>query len=360
MIYVKKPERVTRQGMIEKLRQNLIDVSDEDAKMISHLSQKRLGRLSLLINNLQRHQLLSQESFQKTLGLVALKLPAVTVSAHTKQNLENGKKVTLDSGVTVFFRNQKNFGGDFKGSYGKVIKGYAHPDDAEPAWAVKKLNHTKSLGVFKKARREVKYLRHAGMNAFFYTTKYSVKIVMDWQKGQSLDELTKSTEFLGYSFARKLKIMVSILSEVMRLYEILRVHDDTHDMNIIVNDDKAVLIDYGKARGLYKSDGDLRSDNLKIYYYITNKYCNRLFEREWQDLTRVDGMAVKLLNDALHSCTIAQAHAYCQMLLDNLDGLNHKKLHEIAAATINRSELTVDDVLHGKRGQVLSYGTIIN
>ncbi|HTM64259.1 MAG TPA: phosphotransferase [Gammaproteobacteria bacterium] len=348
---VNQQEVVTGQGLriIAKLKQNLINVTDEDAGKILHLSQKRLNRLSLLVNNLLQHKLLDQESFEKTLSLVSLKLPAVNESAHTKVNLQKGKKVTLDSGVTVFFKNQKNIIEDFSGSYGKVIRGYAKPDDREPTWAVKKLFRTKSPKAIKNARREVKYLRHAGINAFFYTTKYSVKIVMDWQNGLTLEDLVKSTEFESYSFARKLKILSALFSELLPLNDILRVHGDVHDGNVMVDGDKVVLIDYGQAGSAFKlkPDDQLYKDNDKIIDYVIRKQYGLFFKREWEDLARVEGMAAKLLHDAMRTCSIAQAHAYCKMLLANLDGLNHAKLHEIAKVTINRSNLTVDDVLHG-------------
>lgn len=344
-------------ALINKIKLNGYELTDDEKERISRLPDKKLQRLEFLVNELFYYKLFSEESFHQALTAASIKLPLVTQSSYVKEKMSGFTKVTLDSQVTFFIPKNASKNMTVGGAFGYVNQAFEYPQSGKPKWAVKWSNGYVDEDAIAAAKREVKHLRNAGMQAFFYTTKKSVKIVMDWQEGQSVKSLIQSGKIKDFSFEIRLKWCISLLSNLAMSYDKYVVHGDAHTGNDFINSaiNHVTFIDYGKSKKLISSKGLFEeSDVAKFARWHLDH--DGIFSVEWNESdTSMRKQIIRELYRAMTDnsshrsipCSIRQALEYCERVLENLDNLDESKLRQIINSTLNRGNLTVDDVLHG-------------
>jgi serine/threonine protein kinase len=327
-----------------------------EIERILQLSENNFIRLLQLVRTLLNNKMLDKSSFLEALNAVSIKLPDVTRSAHTKTKhaIDGWNKITLDSRVTFFLQKGASRKRLAPG-YQCVNGGYESPQSLSPRWAVKWvwINPDDAAASLKAARHEVRHLRNAGINTFFYATKRSIKIVMDWQRGETLEALVLSNRIDDYSFTTRLKWCASILSHLVKAYDKFIVHGDLNRGNVIINldSDEAVLIDYELSRKMltgfecsYAYDG----------HYFANTYVKLGLFKSFYSSEHGTSLQRSIIHELVSAlthygeeCSVKQAHEYCIQVLANIDKMTEEKLQEIINTTIKRYTLTVDEVLHG-------------
>jgi hypothetical protein len=356
------PEQQRVIQWIADVKQNHAVITDQQAaENILQLTPKKFGRLTYLVNGLMRHDLLDEKSFADALSIASIKLPSVHPSSFVKmkQHTHGWTKITIDARFSFFLKRRASK--QFKAGYHCVSSAYDSPDSHSPKWAVKWLwiHNDNQAAVLAAAKHEVRYLHCVGMQAFFYATKRSVKIVMEWYAGETLESLVTSNRINHYSFKTRLTWCLSILSTLKKVYDGFIVHGDLNRGNVIINinTNEAVVIDYEMGRKMLAEYGSSYAYDGRMF--ACNYIKNGLFGT-MQHASQGEALERRIIQELLAAmtdigfeCSIKQAHDYCKQVLEHFDRLTEVKLNEITNATLNRGELAVDDVLHGNKRPLL-------
>ncbi len=137
---------------------------------IHGLSDRDISRVSKLMGELKSADMLDSESILKALQVATTRLPSVELSAVAKQSRKatgaSRSEIVIDNTEHVFIEHDKDKMYP-RGSFGWVKKGFDAQDSTTPVYSVKKLVR----GNKDTSKREVKYQRLLGRNAFYYQHK---------------------------------------------------------------------------------------------------------------------------------------------------------------------------------------------
>lgn len=340
------------------------------------------SRLNSVTHSLLYSQLLSADSFEKAYERVTQKIPKTPLSEVEKKGRKKTysarSELVLDHTTHVYV--EQNELQQYKtGGCGQVKKGYATADANTPIYAIKKLNKSNELAARLEAAREVKYHQLLGRNAFYFFMNGKSRIISPWINEVALHLITLA-ELESTPFEVRIRCLKKGLSDLDKLHQHYRVHGDVKPANCIVDLNKGTMdiIDFGSThkRGSFKSfpqtiyyaDHNEPGDHFYKDIYSMGMVTAYLFP-ELNKLPKdpcVLLRAISMLKRSMQlrpssaRCTSAQALAYCEALLTNVNNLDITMLQDIAKATIYCKQITVEDVLREKVGNNYFLGETSN
>lgn len=385
-----------QQKLLASIHEEGDQLDNETIEFIQRLSDRNFKRLSNIVNYLKLQGNLTPESLKLALDRVTVKIPAVPESKVTKGDKRGTKRREhkLNSGITFFVKpnaskNEDNFGGQ-----AKINKGYATADAFMPEYTVKRLCQGEERYPTPRevvAARETKYAQHLKRQAAWYISKNGPVVVMAWQPGEDLRDMTEWADLATFSRLQKIRWILSIAIDLEQLHKDGRLHADLKLEQCIRSLDSMKLIDFGCAQKVDSTKGfccsrgyidvlegqprKLASDMFALGYIVAplhpelihdelhievNEYGDRIFnhvseKRKDVKFTYTD-QAILSLYEALMEprqedrCTNQQVILFCQMLLEMLsvkDELDENDLNKLLSATINRNEFVIEDALRG-------------
>lgn len=334
--------------------------ADYLSKLLS-LSARKVELLRDKIARLKAMQMLDAEVLALVIERVSFKPAKVALCDAEFKKEGKGHLVALKQGPSFFTSLKKPKNKYSSGGFGYVCQAAANQDDDTVVWGVKVM-HAGTKSDFKTAQHEARYNRMMGRECFMFKFHHKPCLLIDWQNGVPLNQLEAQNKLGKYSFRQRLQWLISLLEDVNKMHQHYFVHFDLQAKNVVVDteNNKMRLIDYGishreciavpRVEGFdetFSVGEDMRD--------LAEHIIRILFDNEWHQLKDIPSQAIRDLYTAVRysviesGCTSEQALHYCQQLLDNLDGLNKKKLAAIQAETIHRNDFTVEDVLRGRK-----------
>ncbi|MBV9575650.1 MAG: protein kinase family protein, partial [Gammaproteobacteria bacterium] len=369
--------------LMKILKKNNFLLTKEQLETIILLSDLNRQRLLTLVSHLIIAKLLSKDSFAMALMRITEKLPvAIKAKVQAKKNQQN-KTFSLLSDIklnndALFFTKPKLKAK--KGGYGKVYQGFNSPHANEPCCAIKKLIKTDERLADREAIREVKYHRLFQRQAFYFSTNSATYVISEWQRDKNLSKFSPR-KIQKIPFEKRLHCLRSVLSELNILHAHYRIHNDIKCENIILDIENTCmkLIDFGTAHkkdslklfgrtSAYKDPHQVGDHFAKDVYamglvimhlfpeifsvvFTENKTEVYIFEKTF---SLQEQSMIALIHAMMHEnlklrCTSKDALDYCDQLIGQVNHLDETILAEIQKTSIQRSLITVEDVLRGAR-----------
>lgn len=379
---------VLLKDLLEKFKNVSYDMDNKTLSKIISLSKSKIIILEKIIPLLIEANLLNQKTLNDFIDILTTQLPKInseTVIEDTNDdhNENNIRKLKLSNDFT-FFMKKDNSSIAGSGGQGYVHKGYDKEVNMnEPVFSVKHFFYhsmDKNLNKFqvtsKMARKEVKYNKLLGRDAFHYFHENKNCMIAPWASGKDLSNYRN--DITSYPFERRLHWLKSMLCDLNTLHSNFRIHGDLKPENMILDTAKNTLklIDFGSSHraGLWKAHYSLVSyiDNntkslfspdIRVVCQIITILYPELFERKnhvYQP--RVSTNQVKdyvqqvIINlfeslnykDANKRCTIKDALEFISQILSQFNLLNTELLKTLEINTINRDQITFEDAIHGR------------
>lgn len=356
-------------------------INDYALKQILNLSYGNLERLYGMVVSLIKNNFLNQNSFKHACQRLTEKLshPAesLVIKESKKDTLLPRSKITLDHKTNIYIDQSKHH---HAGSFGKVRKGFETMDGNTPRFAVKKMLDPNLNDSSQGAKREVKYNQFFNRQASYFINNNVVQVVTEWQQGKSLEEYTPE-ELQHVSYEQRLRCLASGLSDLNYMHAHYRIHGDIKPSNYILDLSNLImrLIDFGGAHKKgsnkdsiftpmyidpknYKCDhfiNDIYSMGFvaiqlfpEIYTKISKNNGGLRYITKNLNLTIIESAIIKLVKALMQPkitlrCTSEDALSYCNEIVEAIksNSLNRLKLKQIADKTIERRDITLEDVL---------------
>ena len=345
----------------------------------ARLSKLKRSDLSLLfehLNNFAKKNRLNESSFLQSIKLIEKKKQTIALSSVEKQSRKKTKlarsRISCQT-FTLFLEHDKHKR-YHSGQFGTVKRGYLTANSTNPIFAVKRYHPEKDVTpeqstaeCVAESKREVKYHQLLGEKAYCYSVNGKVFSVRPWRSGEVLVSLPSEVHPQRPMFHRLESLLVA-LKELQILHNHHRVHGDIKPGNLILNaKEKALhLIDFGSAhRNPYKdcylmtreySDPYRLStgfaDDIYALGYIVQELFPECFETD--RLTMVDKLykrAIQTLTEVMMGsrekrCLVGDIISFCNGLLAGIR--NEDQLQTLLAKTIQRKELTDNDIYYGR------------
>lgn len=366
------PDYLLKQFFIE-LESNKIYVHDDTKEAIKKLKVRQLNRLSQIVYDLRKFNLLDTEAFNKALERLTTKVPRVeesTVEKHSRKGTDN-KQSTLKIGDDLEL--SMGHGKENKISEGKrkiIRKAYEKysKDSREPEYAIKYIGRNDKdeyeSGQEKIAEREARYSRLLGHPTRWYSREgKKPAVVTTWAKDSKALDST-GLNIIEMPFEKRMNCLVSFFTQLNILHNQNMMHGDIVNKNIMINTNAGIMriIDFETAgpSGVNKALSGMEFkmlENMTVDVYHAQAIVKRLFPEirfgakkgstESNALNGIQQQAVKNLVEALVQtlCTSEDALHYCKKVIGLGDKLSEVTLKEISESTIKRHEVTVEDVL---------------
>lgn len=387
--------------LVSHLKKSGITLTENTQFNMLLLTNYNVRQLKDIIARLEKHSLFTDTAFQPLLQRVINK-PIVEevakedVEKRSRKQTGNARSETLIKGKSSFFwDHSKDYA---QGSGGVVKKGYAAMDAMIPIFSVKKATDYEN---------EYQELVHDGQGnialgrkaCLFYSknpTLYSCdkRLLSLWHAGRPINKYHPD-ELKNTSIESRLRCIISGWTDLTALQQHNLVHCDIAPQNFIL-DMKAnsmKLIDFGGSREFGAND-----KTCAFTYEYTDPYTDRdkqnfhrdiysmgliimiLFPELYKTIPGRQGTVyvysiwppppretsyvliktelsiheqaiVRLAESATHHdvhqrCNTEDALKYCQSVLENFSTLDEKLLQNIAAAIINRSNITAEDAFY--------------
>lgn len=332
----------------------------------------------IIVLSAKIHQL-DQKTIENAMERVAVKLPVVTESvADKRRRKESGEprsEIILNHDVRFFAEHSEHY---IQGGLGIIKKGYETALADKPVYAMKLPIRPGTDDIKKGMRREAKYHRLLGRDAFYFTNrKNNPCLVTPWFNGKDLHSHQKS-ELLQAPIEVRLRCLASGLSDLNTLHQYYRVHGDIKSLNFILDLNNAAmkLIDFGTSRklGSKRTVGwssayidkysfvDSVSRDLYAMGIVTMEMFPELYKvdingtlsysRVKSECTVEEQAVVNLVDSMMNSrpsirCTSREALSYCNNLIESQGQLNLDQLKSIADATIHSIEPAMEDAFRG-------------
>lgn len=351
--------------------------------MLKGLSFRNLERLDIFTNNLTEAKMLNAHTFKKIIERISISLPKVERLQVTKQSrTETGcarSEFVSDSLPCSFFTEHDQRKQYPCGTFGKVKKVYLSDEISEPYYALKVLNKINKY--FPDAeQREVKYHRFLGRSAFNFYHKKKSYVLMEWLRGAIINKYS-DFDLISARIEVRLKCVIDALGQLNHFHANHRLHGDVKWENLILNlrDQTLKFIDFGSARkhgshklftstlsyldpnkgNNYDFCDDIYSMGIvvaklfpEIYYF--DDIDDKTFSFARTNGSFLEGAVVALVSSmmkpaASQRCTSEDALLYCKALLANSADLDETLLNKLIFSFINRTNLTVEDILRGRK-----------
>ncbi len=372
--------------LLIKLNQANFYINKVYFKKLVTLSEHNLNRLDSIISDLIAAKLLDKHSLSEALQRITVKLPSTLLSSIVKKSWRdagsNRSEFILDNKFN-FFSEHITIRKYQRGGYGKVKKGYYSQDSDYPSYSIKKLNQADPAKSKEEAKREVKFNRLLGRNAYYFSHKGKTSVVSEWQHEKALHYFN-AKDFLAVPFTQRLQCLISGLTDLDILHRHYRVHADVKCENFILDLKMATmkLIDFGashkkRTTRTFAWTPEYRDHTLGAvldYSFCDDMYAmgivtamlfpelydvclsakntNVILKKRY-GLT-VDNVAIIALVDSMMHidrnmrCSSVDALEHCKEILNNIKHLDHPLLKKIIDSTLHRPCVTAEDTFRGK------------
>lgn len=355
-------------------------LSQGNIQQLCVLSANNLKRISMLVDNLVKYDLLNNQSLKSSLQRILTnvappaetKIFQVTVSddqLKTQTTLTNGHSFWMSRDATLFAR----------GGQGTIRQAYLSSQDVEPAYCIKQIQSGIVPDLKEVARREAKNHGLFSRTAYFFSDRGAAFVVSSWQPGQALGRFSRE-QLLSLPFDTRLKCVITALSDLNQLHSRYRTYNDIKPLNFILDvpGQALRLIDFGSVlkKGstkktmyteLYRDPvhktgflNDTYGMGLIIAVLFPELFAENFISDSSQLLINPNSASIEhkaiiklvqaLINkDIEKRCTIVDALNYSEWLMEKLLSLDEASLDDIALSTISRTNTIVEDVLRDAR-----------
>lgn len=375
---------------------------------LSGMSESKIKRLQHVTNSLEKAGKLNLHTLSAAVDRVNLHTPVVAESSVTHRKINsNHIKVTLHPKFSFFMHLKEE--NKMAGGQGSVIKAYASKKLKDPVYAIKCISR-KNEDESSNVAREAKYNLLANQDpkhTFWFKEGSNSYVVYPWKHGIPMLDYDS---FEKLSFEAVVRCIISLARDFNQLHKRNLLHGDAYPQNILFHHKTKTLrlIDYGSTQKVRSKkshffvnyhyiQSDVEpykiADDMYSFGYAVALLRPALFQINETILTQIGGMlepilpttwkevffapyyvnqsrtfeltvhekAIVKLVEALMAerpkdrCTSEQVIQYGESLLLHKDELNDDVLEKILGETINRKELTTEDILRGsKRALFLS------
>ncbi|WP_133135947.1 ankyrin repeat domain-containing protein [Legionella rowbothamii] len=355
-------------------------LNQENIQQLGVLSVNNLRRISMLVDNLLKHNLLNNLSFTSALQRILVKVPSpaetnifqVTGSddqLKTETTLTNGHRFWMSRDNTLFAR----------GGQGTIRQAYSSSQDVEPVYCIKQIQSGVVSDLKEAARREAKNHGLLSRTAFFFSDREVAFVVSSWQPGQALGRYSRA-QLLNLPFDMRLKCIITALRDLNQLHSRYRTYNDIKPLNFILDvpGQALRLIDFGSVlkhgstkktmyTELYRDPvhkigfpNDTYGMGLIVAVLFPELFAESFISDSSQLLVNPNSASpkhkaiIKLVQaltdkDIEKRCTIADALSYSESLIEKLPSLDEESLDAMAQLTISRTTIRVEDVLRDAR-----------
>lgn len=355
-------------------------LSLENIWQLCLLSENNVKRISPLATNLAKHKLLNESALASALRRVQTKIFSpleVGIAASILSDDQLKAQITLtDTHSFWLHRDIQCFA---QGGQGMVRQAYSSINDVEPAYCVKKIQSGIVADLKLAARREAKYHGLLSRYSRFFAEGPSAYVVSSWQPGRALRHVSRE-ELSLLPFDTRLKCIITALSDLNQLHSRYRTYNDIKPLNFIldVSGQALRLIDFGSVlkhgstkRTMYTERyrdpvhktgflNDTYGMGLIVGILFPDLFAANFVSDPSQLLVNPKLVApqqqaiIKLVyalidKDIEKRCTIADALNYSKGLMEKLPELVEANVDTLAASTIYRSNIMVEDVLRDAR-----------
>lgn len=358
--------------IIKELNQKKL-LTNEQFHQLLRIKSLYYKRLSELISILEKEGLLNEDTLSKLFINFGNKFPLPEEEPFTIE-LENysDNLCTLyqgkDKNLLFFAKNDPNKP-CWDGSQGDVIQ-VTSLHENETLYSLKKLKGEEEEDYREVAIRETKYARFFGRKAHFFQNSNQWYVISEWQTGRTLQEIPKK-ELITLPKKMRIKSLIHLLKELNQLHSQYRAHCDIKKNNIVFNTKtfQLKLIDFGFT-GKVKPKKYLPwtyrfYDDICALGFVVAELFPEIYEvREGNDclevalyksvwLLSIEELSIYYLVSSMLSreekirCTSQRALDYCERLL-NTTNISKKELAKILGETLNKNELSFNDVLHDR------------
>ncbi|MDR3502070.1 MAG: ankyrin repeat domain-containing protein [Legionella sp.] len=355
-------------------------LSQGNIQQLCVLSVNNLKRISILVDNLAKYNLLNNQTLEGALQRLQTKVvsPAetnifqITLSEDqlkTQTILTDGHRFWMSRDATLFAR----------GGQGTIRQAYLSSQDVEPAYCIKQIQSGVVADLKEAARREAKNHGLFSRTAFFFSDRGAAFVASAWQPGQALGIFSRE-QLISLSFDTRLKCIITALRDLNQLHSRYRTYNDIKPLNFILDvpGQAMRLIDFGSVlkhgstkktmyTELYRDPvhktgflNDTYGMGLIIAVLFPDLFAANFVADSSQLLVNPESASpehkaiIKLVQalidkDIEKRCTIADALNYSEWLMENLPSLDEASLDDIALLTISRTNTMVEDVLRDAR-----------
>ncbi|MFJ1268380.1 ankyrin repeat and protein kinase domain-containing protein [Legionella lytica] len=355
-------------------------LSSENVWQLCLLSENNVKRISLIVTNLAKHNLLNQSALASALRRVQTKifsLLEVGIAESLVSDDQLKAQITLTDAHSFWLHRDIQFFA--QGGQGTIRQAYSSINDVEPAYCVKEIQSGIVADLKQAARREAKYHGLFSRYSRFFTEGHSSYVVSSWQPGRALRHVSRE-ELSLLPFDTRLKCIITALSNLNQLHSRYRTYNDIKPHNFIldVSGQALRLIDFGSV---------LKHGSTKRTMY-TERYRDPVHKTGFLNDTYGMGLIVAILfpdlfaanfvsdpsallvnpksvspqhqaiiklvyglidKDSEKRCTIADALNYSKCLMEKLPELDEASVEAIAISTIYRTNTILEDVLRDAR-----------
>lgn len=372
-----------------------------DGDQLNALPVRSIARLLKLTEDLLSKSLLTPASFTKALNYVSSKIPAVPEAILTKTKHPGGMRnnhYQVGNMFSYYLKNGASDHCDDAGGQANINLGYPTETANKPTLIAKRFVYDNFSRIsleksVRYAKHETKYLNSVGRTSLWYTTKSYAVVVTEYLEGNDIitNNALPTEDFSAYSPERRLRWILSGLKDLKTLHDRGCMHGDIKPGNFRLNKatDEMKLLDFASARkvdskneyvytGPYTRTNKMpttMADDLYGMSFVIGWLCPDLFferanylarvlsveEHSISSCTPIEWAIIKLVRAMRtgvdSTCTVDQAIAFIEEILKHFyknglykDGqVDVNTLKAVSDKTLDRSEVTVDDVLHGRK-----------
>lgn len=345
-------------------------------------------RLRLIISNLKKQNLLTNDNLDKVFTLLSNKIPKPDKERCLIHNQSDWTEFKLTNGpLRLYVKNNTYFGEAnsdeerISGGQGTVMKAKTTRTIKNPEYLIKCM-HEPDEDV---AKKETKYARFLGRDAHFFNNYNKSYFIGEWQPGMALD-IFPSEELKGLTIKMRLNSLTYSLRDLSHLHQQYRVHGDIKFENSIFDkySGQLNLIDFGSTRKVKPKNNripytpDYLDSQIKDFDDITNNYsfCDDMYSfglvvaGMFPDIYKVDldnertktvllkttltvseKAVTYLVNTLLNHrrqdrCTSFEALDYCESIVNQFDTLKESTVNDILARTLHKKDCSYEDVIY--------------
>ena len=234
--------------LLKDLKHNKIKISKNDLDSFFNLKKSNVERMDKIICDLSGAHLLTADSLHEALRAITRKSPSVSKSTVTKESRKQTKaprsKIILDGKDSIFY------GHDQEDKIKGIVRiAYASSEANEPTFIIKATAERRfgDKGL-DEAKRETKYNKTMKRYASYFFRKDRYFLVTECISGEMLSKYEK-IKFIGVPFEKRMRCLISGLTELNALHANYRLHGDISNNNYMLDleNETMRLIDFGST-----------------------------------------------------------------------------------------------------------------
>jgi len=322
------------------------------------LTPKRYALFYQMTSEMVMTGKMNNASFLHTLQRVMQRYAHAPEQKVKRTEHKHGDQYDTQNQLSIFVKHHAKTNPEYVGGQGIINKGFCKeptdtvPTYTTPTFAVKWVRRTQD------AAHEAKYHHFfpGRSNTFWFRSEKRLAVVYTWFGINTLNEYKPTQNgtypLAAYPLATRLACLTHFLGEINLLHSTFRAHKDIKAANCVFDpvNCRLEVIDFGLAKKVQDTFG-FQQDMYDIINVIKTLFPD-LKKGEPSIIKEAINKLIHAINPAntkIDSCTSEQAWQFCQALLDNACTLDAQSLDVIASQTIFRKDITVEDVLRGRR-----------